>query len=96
MAPIIKSSKPSPLTSPAEETDRPLRSSAFAPLITKPPTPTPDTESIFDKLTATPSALPNTTKVLPATCFPAGLPLKTPTIKSSKPSPLTSPAEEAE
>jgi Ca2+-binding RTX toxin-like protein len=42
----IKSSKPSPLTSPAEETERPLLSPVFSPLITKPPVPMPDTEEI--------------------------------------------------
>jgi Ca2+-binding RTX toxin-like protein len=35
----IKSSKPSPLTSPAVETEIPFKSSAFLPLITKPPMP---------------------------------------------------------
>jgi hypothetical protein len=35
-APTIKSSKPSPLTSPAVETEQPLQSFAFLPLITKP------------------------------------------------------------
>jgi hypothetical protein len=34
--PTIKSSKPSPLTSPAVETEKPLLSYAFSPLITKP------------------------------------------------------------
>jgi hypothetical protein len=34
---FIKSSKPSPLTSPALETDQPLRSPVASPLITKPP-----------------------------------------------------------
>jgi hypothetical protein len=33
----IKSSKPSPLTSPALETDQPLQSFTDSPLITKPP-----------------------------------------------------------
>jgi hypothetical protein len=144
--PIIKSSKPSPLTSPAEETDRPLRSSAFAPLITKPPTPTPDTESIFDsaiwagkekagksyvvfgkksgaaidlsaidpvsgvgvggfvingenaildKSIVTPFVLPNTTKDL-LVCPELTDFKEEPIIKSSKPSPFTSPAEETE
>jgi hypothetical protein len=36
-APTIKSSKPSPLTSPALETEQPLASPAASPLITKPP-----------------------------------------------------------
>jgi hypothetical protein len=36
-APTIKSSKPSPLTSPALETERPLQSFVSSPLITKPP-----------------------------------------------------------
>jgi hypothetical protein len=34
-APIIKSSKPSPFTSPALEIEKPLRSSTTSPLITK-------------------------------------------------------------
>jgi hypothetical protein len=40
--PTIKSSKPSPLTSPAVETQKPLLSYAFSPLITKPPVPIAD------------------------------------------------------
>jgi hypothetical protein len=35
-APTIKSSKPSPLTSPAVETETPLKSFAFSPLMAKP------------------------------------------------------------
>jgi hypothetical protein len=35
--PTIKSSKPSPLTSPALEIERPLLSPVFSPLMTKPP-----------------------------------------------------------
>ncbi|SEI02492.1 hypothetical protein BAZSYMA_ACONTIG75697_3 [Bathymodiolus azoricus thioautotrophic gill symbiont] len=35
--PTIKSSKPSPLTSPALETELPFQSPAVSPLITKPP-----------------------------------------------------------
>jgi hypothetical protein len=40
----IKSLKPSPLTSPAEETEKPLQSPILSPLITKPPEP----ETTFD------------------------------------------------
>jgi hypothetical protein len=61
LASIIKSSKPSPLTSPAEETDL-LIKSPDSPMITKPPVP--------DSMADTPIALassffPNTTKTLP-------------------------------
>jgi hypothetical protein len=38
-APTIKSSKPSPLTSPALETTRPLWSPTDSPMIIKPPIP---------------------------------------------------------
>jgi hypothetical protein len=53
--PTIKSSKPSPLTSPAVETEKPLLSYAFSPLITKPPVP------IADRLIAVLSVLPKMT-----------------------------------
>jgi hypothetical protein len=56
-APIIKSSKPSPLTSPAVETEIPLLSRVFSPIMTKPPVPL----EIADRLIAVLSILPKTT-----------------------------------
>jgi hypothetical protein len=53
----IKSSKPSPLTSPAVETEEPLKSSSFSPIMTKPPVP----PAIADRLIAVLSVLPKTT-----------------------------------
>jgi hypothetical protein len=83
----FKSSKPSPLTSPAEETDL-LIESPSSPMITKPPVP----DSMADKSIALVSSFfPNTTKTLPVRI---GFDPKAPITKSSKPSPLTSPAEE--
>ena len=45
-APMMRSSKPSPLMSPAEETEKPERSPASAPWITKPPMPSGDVHEI--------------------------------------------------
>jgi hypothetical protein len=47
-APTIKSSKPSPLTSPALEIDQPLLSYVVSPMIAKPPAPA----AMSDKLMA--------------------------------------------
>ncbi|VVM26225.1 hypothetical protein BSPWISOXPB_1592, partial [uncultured Gammaproteobacteria bacterium] len=58
---IIKSSKPSPLTSPALETKWLLQKLPGSPLITKPPAPI-----MLDKLMASVSCLPNTTYDSPA------------------------------
>ena len=57
-APTMTSSKPSPLTSPAEATERPLLSSAATPLSLKPVVPSRLDRSMF---AAKPPALPNTT-----------------------------------
>ena len=56
-------------------------------MITKPPLPA----SISDSSTAVPSVLPNTTKLAPET-LPFGSSPWAPTIRSSNPSPFTSPA----
>jgi hypothetical protein len=53
----IKSSTPSPLTPPAVETEMPLSSPAFSPLITNPPVPL----AISDRLIAVLLVLPKTT-----------------------------------
>jgi hypothetical protein len=54
---IIKSSKPSPLTSPALEIEWEYSSFVNSPTITKPPVP----EAMADNSTASVSCLPNTT-----------------------------------
>ena len=91
LAPTIRSSNPSPFTSPAELTEPPDSSSADTPLITKPlPSELPKTS---DSSTAVPSVLPNTTKLAPALMLPFGSSPLAPTIRSSNPSPFTSPAE---
>jgi hypothetical protein len=58
MLTAIKSSKPSPLTSPALEVDQPLESPPFSLLITKPPVP------IADRLIAELSILPKLTSTV--------------------------------
>ncbi|CAC9659968.1 hypothetical protein [uncultured Gammaproteobacteria bacterium] len=60
LAPTIKSSKPSPLTSPALETGRPLLSPTTSPLITKPPVGLLASAMVL-RLMALLLALPNTT-----------------------------------
>ena len=57
-APTIRSAKPSPLTSPAEATELPLRSPAATPLSLKPLAPLRVERS---RLAPKPAALPNTT-----------------------------------
>ncbi len=75
---------PSPLTSPADRTVRPVSSPAVTSVILKPLAPFKVERSV---LTAKPEALPNTTKAAPPIV---------PTTMSSKPSPLMSPAEETD
>ena len=84
---MIKSSKPSPFTSPALLTDLPDWSPSATPLMTKPPVPS----SIAESSTAVPVSLPKTTKLAPEE-DPFGSSSGAPMIKSSKPSPFTSPA----
>src|SRR3990167_9487557 len=60
-APMIRSSNPSPFTSPAELTDMPDMSSTEKPLMMKPPVPA----STSDSSTVMLSVLPNTTKLAP-------------------------------
>ena len=86
-APTIRSSRPSPFTSPALLTEWPDWSLADTPLMTKPPMPA----STADRSAAVPSLLPNTTKLAPD-APPFGSSPDAPTIRSSMPSPLTSPA----
>ena len=57
-APMIRSAKPSPLTSPAEATEMPLLSNPATPLSLKPLLPLRLDRSMFEPK---PAALPNTT-----------------------------------
>src|SRR3989338_7453431 len=87
-ATTIRSSSPSPSTSPAELTELPEMSSAETPFITKPPIPA----SMADSSTLLPSVLPKTTKLAPE-ADPLGSSRGPPTIRSSSPPPFTPPAE---
>ncbi|SSC07577.1 hypothetical protein BTURTLESOX_853 [bacterium endosymbiont of Bathymodiolus sp. 5 South] len=82
--PTIKSSKPSPLTSPALEIEWEYSSFVNSPIIIKPPVPV----AMADNSTASVSCLPNTT-------YDVSDVSRALIIKSSKPSPLISPALEA-
>ena len=84
---MIRSSLPSPLTSPAPETLNPLQSDDSAPLITKPP---PPSSSKVDRSMSEIESVPKTTSEVPAPLLPPIAPM----IRSSLPSPLTSPAPE--
>ena len=87
-APIIRSSKPSPLISPALLTENPELSNSSIPLITNPLLPSRD-----DKFNVSSKEEdPNTTYVSPASILPLGCARNAPIIRSSKPSPLISPA----
>ncbi len=61
-APMIRSSKPSPLTSPADATETPLTSKAAPPVNLKPSVPFRLDRSVFAEK---PEALPNTTSLAP-------------------------------
>src|SRR5262249_52275796 len=89
---MIRSSKPSPLKSPAEETEYPSSSPTAAPLMRKPSLGARLARSIFDR----PAVLPNTTKAEPPP-WPEKLDGDgAPMMMSASPSPLTSPAAETE
>ena len=58
---MIRSSKPSPLTSPAEATEKPLWSPLASPLILKPLLPSRVDRSRLPLVRSANEALPNTT-----------------------------------
>ena len=60
-APTIRSSKPSPLTSPAEDTEQPDWSTASSPWSTKPWLPSPAVMAARSMVAAKPPALPKIT-----------------------------------
>ena len=95
---MIRSSIPSPLISPAPDTEAPLRENESNPSITKPLLPLREDRFILDsKLTfACVVSRPNTTKLVPASRFPLGSATGAPTIRSLIPSPFISPAPETE
>ena len=88
-APIIRSSKPSPLTSPALLTDEPDWSPAAMPLIAKPllPLRSPEVDAGTKATVAAKHYI-----TLPCITDAVGVAQTAPIIRSSKPSPLMSPA----
>ena len=90
--PTMRSSMLSPLISPAPETDVPALENAAAPVIRKPLAPV-RLEAL--KVAANPPALPNTTYAAPELLPFVSAP-QAPTMTSSKPSPLMSPADETD
>ncbi|MEZ6317525.1 MAG: hypothetical protein R3B49_02045 [Phycisphaerales bacterium] len=94
-APMMRSSTPSPLTSPAPETDTPAKSEAFTPRMANPADPSPPPagrSSASSSSGGNPVSRPKTTYVTPGAEMGASSARGAPMSRSSMPSALTSPA----